>query len=67
MTSRKTKSSNAADQNITSTSPSAGRLRRTFQRDELGEMSDTGLIPAPRAVDKPVESERYLGRTVHNA
>lgn len=51
MTSRshKTKPSNAADQYGTSASPSARRLRRTVNRDELGEMSDIGLVPAPTA------------------
>lgn len=66
MTSRsyKTKLSNAADQHVTSASPSARRLRRTLNRDQLGEMSDMGLVVTPRGTDEPVESEQYLERKV---
>lgn len=55
MTSRsdKTRSISAADRHVTPAGPSARRLRRTVNRDELGEMSDIGLVPATRGTDEP--------------
>jgi hypothetical protein len=34
------------------------QLRRSARRDELGELSESGLIPAPRRSLKSAESEQ---------